>query len=139
MKESAKVALGYVKSNLDKFNLKDDFFKTNDIHINALEGAILKDGPSAGITLVTSIISALLNKNVSNEVAMTGEITLKGNVMPIGGLREKTIGAYNSGVKKIFIPKENEKDLDDIPEEIKDKIKIILVSNYGEIYKQIFK
>ena len=139
MKESAKVALGYVKSNLDKFNLKDDFFKTNDIHINALEGAILKDGPSAGITLVTSIISALLNKNVSNEVAMTGEITLKGNVMPIGGLREKTIGAYNSGVKKIFIPKENEKDLDDIPEEIKDKIKIILVSNYEEIYKQIFK
>ena len=139
MKESAKVALGYVKSNLDKFNLKDDFFKTNDIHINALEGAILKDGPSAGITLVTSIISALLNKNVSNEVAMTGEITLKGNIMPIGGLREKTIGAYNSGVKKIFIPKENEKDLDDIPEEIKDKIKIILVSNYEEIYKQIFK
>lgn len=139
MKESAKVALGYVKSNLDKFNLKDDFFKTNDIHINALEGAILKDGPSAGITLVTSIISALLNKNVSNEVAMTGEITLKGNIMPIGGLREKTIGAYNSGVKKIFIPKENEKDLDDIPEEIKEKIKIILVSNYEEIYKQIFK
>lgn len=139
MKESAKVALGYVKSNAEKLGIKEDFFKKNDIHINAVEGGILKDGPSAGITLVTSIISSLTDKTVSNKVAMTGEITLKGNILPIGGLREKTIGAYNLGVNKIFIPKENEKDLDEIPNEIKDKLKVILVSNYNEIYKQLFK
>lgn len=139
MKESANIALGYVKSNSDKFNIDSDFFKENDIHINALEGAIKKDGPSAGTALVSAIISSITGKSVSNKIAMTGEVTLKGNVLPIGGLKEKAIGAYNSKVDKIFIPKENEKDLEDIPEEIKNNIKIILVSKYEEIYKQLFK
>ena len=139
MIESAKIALGYVKSNKDLFNLKDDFFTKNDIHINAYEGAVPKDGPSAGTALTSAIISAITNKTVSNKIAMTGEISLKGNILPIGGLREKTIGAYNSKVDKIFIPKENEKDLDDIPEEIKDNIKIVLVEKYDEIFKQLFK
>ena len=138
MKESATTSIGYVKSNANKFGIKEDFFKKNDIHINALEGAIKKDGPSAGTALTTAIISSLTEKNISNKIAMTGEITLKGNILPIGGLKEKAIGAYNSNVKKIFIPKENEKDLEDIPKEIKDNLKIILVSKYDEIYKQIF-
>ena len=139
MKESASIAIGYVKSNIKKFKIDEDFFKNNDIHINALEGAIPKDGPSAGTALTTAIISAITGKSVSNKLAMTGEITLKGSVLPIGGLREKAIGAYNSKVTKIFIPKENEKDLEDIPNEIKDNIKIILVDKYDDIYKQIFK
>ena len=139
MVESAKIALGYVKSNKENYGFKDDFFSKNDIHINAYEGAVPKDGPSAGIALTSAIISSLINKKVSEKVAMTGEITLKGNVLPIGGLREKAIGAYNSKVTKIIIPKENEKDLEDIPNEIKDNLKIILVDKYDEVYKQIFK
>ncbi len=139
MVESAKIAVGYVKSNSKTYNIDDSFFKENDIHINALEGAVPKDGPSAGIALTSAIISALTNKKVSEKVAMTGEITLKGTVLPIGGLREKAIGAYNAKVNKIFIPKENEKDLEDIPSEIKDNLKIIFVENYDEVYKQLFK
>ena len=106
MKESANIAVGYVKSNAEAFGIKDDFFKKNDIHINAFEGAIKKDGPSAGTALTTAIISSITNKKISNEVAMTGEISLKGIVLPIGGLKEKAIGAYNSKVTKIYIPKE---------------------------------
>ena len=139
MKESANIALGYVKSNCDKYNINDNFFDKNDIHINAVEGAVPKDGPSAGTALVSAIISALTKQKISNKIAMTGEITLKGNILPIGGLKEKAIGAYNSEVTKIFVPKENEKDLEDIPSEIRDNIKIFLVSKYDEIYKQIFK
>ena len=139
MIESAKIALGYVKSNKEKYGFEEDFFSKNDIHINAYEGAVPKDGPSAGIALTSAIISSLINKKVSEKVAMTGEITLKGNVLPIGGLREKAIGAYNSKVTKIIIPKENEKDLEDIPKEIKDNLKIILVEKYDDVYKQIFK
>ena len=139
MQESARIALGYVKSNSKMYDIDDNFFKENDIHINAFEGAVPKDGPSAGIALTSAIISALTNKKVSEKIAMTGEITLKGTILPIGGLREKAIGAYNSKVNKIFIPKENEKDLDDIPNEIKDNLKIIFVDNYDEVYKQLFK
>ena len=139
MKESAKIAIGYVKSKAKEFGIKPDFFEKNDIHINAVEGAIKKDGPSAGTALTTAIISSLTNKKISNEVAMTGEITLIGNVMPIGGLKEKAIGAYNSNVKTIFIPKENEKDLEDIPKEIIKDINFILVDNYSEIYNNLFK
>ena len=139
MKESANIAIGYVKSNATKFGIKEDFFKKNDIHINALEGAVKKDGPSAGIALTTAIISSITDSKISNKIAMTGEMTLKGNILPIGGLKEKAIGAYNSEVTKIFVPKENEKDLEDIPEEIKNNIKIILVSTYEEIYKHLFK
>lgn len=111
----------------------------NDIHINAINTAIPKDGPSAGITLVTSILSFLLDKKVDSKIAMTGEITLNGKILPIGGLKEKTIAAFNSGVKTIFIPKENEVDENDIPKNVKDEIKIIYVENYSEIFDYLFK
>ena len=139
MKESANVSLGYVKSNIKKFKIDEKILKENDIHINVFEGGIKKDGPSAGITLTTAIISCLKNKKVSNKIAMTGEMTLKGKILKIGGLREKIISAYNSGVTKIFIPKDNESDMDLIPDEIKNNINIILVNNYSEIYKELFQ
>ena len=139
MKESANISIGYVKSILKELKIKEDFFETHDIHINATEAAVKKEGPSAGIALTTAIISSLKNKTISNDIAMTGEITLMGNVLEIGGLKEKTIGAYNSNVKKIFIPKANEKDLEELPKEVKDNIKIILIDNYKEIYKELFK
>ena len=109
----------------------------NDIHIHVPDGAIPKDGPSAGITLTTALISAFSKLKVPNKIAMTGEITLRGTVLPIGGLKEKSIGAYRNGIKNIFIPKENLRDLDDIPKEIKEKITYIPVVNYKEVYKKI--
>ena len=139
MKESANVSIGYVKTILKDLNIKEDFFEKHDIHINALEAAVKKEGPSAGIALTTAIISSLKNKTIPNDIAMTGEISLMGNVLEIGGLKEKTIGAYNSNIKKIFVPKDNEKDLEELPKEIKDNIKIYLVDNYKEIYKELFK
>ena len=139
MKESANISIGYVKTILKELKVKEDFFETHDIHINATEAAVRKEGPSAGVALTTAIISSLKNKTISNEIAMTGEITLMGNVLEIGGLKEKAIGAYNSNVKKIFIPKSNEKDLEELPKEIKDNIKICLIDNYKDIYKELFK
>ena len=139
MKESANIALGYIKSHSKDFKIDLNKLDNNDIHINALEAAVPKDGPSAGTALTTAIISSLINKVVSNKIAMTGEITLKGKVLQIGGLKEKVIGAFNQGVKIIFIPKDNEKDLDDIPKEIKDNIEFISVTNYKEIFNKIFK
>ena len=139
MKESANISIGYVKTILKDLKVKEDFFETHDIHINVTEAAVKKEGPSAGIALTTAIISSLKNKTISNEIAMTGEITLMGNILEIGGLKEKTIGAYNSNVKKIFIPKANEKDLEELPKEITDSIKIHLVDNYKDIYKELFK
>lgn len=139
MKESASVAIGYVKANHKKFKINIDKLSENDIHINAINGAIPKEGPSAGITLVTSILSALLNKKVDNSVAMTGEITLNGKVIGIGGLKEKMISAYNSGIKTVFIPKENKSDEDELPNEVKDNVKIIYIDDYIDIFNYLFK
>ncbi|KKB26984.1 ATP-dependent protease La Type I [Mycoplasmopsis meleagridis] len=139
MKESANIALTYVKANAEKFDIKDFDFETNEIHIHVPEGAVPKDGPSAGITFTTALISALSNKPVSKKVAMTGEITLRGKVLPIGGLKEKTFAAYKKGVKKVFIPHDNAKNLVDIAEEVKDAIEFIPVKNYDEIYERLFK
>ncbi len=139
MKESANISIGYVKTILKDLKVKEDFFETHDIHINVTEAAVKKEGPSAGVALTTAIISSLKNKTISNEIAMTGEITLMGSILEIGGLKEKTIGAYNSNVKKIFIPKANEKDLEELPKEITENIKIYLVDNYKDIYKELFK
>ena len=139
MKESAQIALSYIKSHCSEFDIDYEKIENSDIHIHVPEGAIPKDGPSAGITLTTALISAFTNKPVSGEIGMTGEITLRGNVLPIGGLKEKTLGANRSGIKKIIIPKENEKDLDDIPPEIKEKLKFITVKNYSDVYKIIYK
>lgn len=139
MSESAKIALGYVKSNIEKFNINEKLLEENDIHINALEGAIKKDGPSAGVTLTTAIISAFNGLIIPNTVAMTGEISLTGKVLQVGGLREKLIGAINSSVKKVFVPKDNKRDIDELDDEIKSKLEIIYVNNYIEIYNELIK
>ncbi len=139
MKESIEISLGHIKSHAKDYKIDIKKIENNCIHINATEAAVPKDGPSAGIALTTAIISLLTNKSIDPNIAMTGEITLTGKVLPIGGLKEKSIGAYRAGVKTIFIPKKNEADLKDIPKEIIKNIKFILVDNYSEIYKEIFK
>lgn len=137
MIESAKIALGYVKSHAKEFNISEKLLNENDIHINAIEGAVKKDGPSAGVALTSAIISALTGKIISNNIAMTGEITLIGNIMGVGGLREKLIGALNSSIKKVFIPEDNKADIKEIEEDITNKLEIIYVSNYMQIYDNI--
>lgn len=138
MKESASIALGYIKSHAKQLKVDLQKLENTCVHINATQGGIPKDGPSAGTALTTAIISNLTNKVVDSTVAMTGEMTLTGKVLPIGGLKEKSLGAYACGIKTIFIPKQNEHDVDDIPEEVRKKINIILVSSYDEIYNKLF-
>lgn len=139
MKESALIALDYIKSNAKKFDINYDKLAQNDIHIHVPEGAIPKDGPSAGIALTTALISAFTGKLVSSKLAFTGEITLRGEVLKIGGLKEKCIGAYRNNIEKIIIPYDNESDLDEIPKEIKEKIKFVTVKNYEEVSKEVWK
>lgn len=133
MKESAQAALSYVRANVDKFGIDPSLFEGNVIHIHVPEGAVPKDGPSAGVTMATAIISAFSHKKVNHNVGMTGEITLRGRVLPIGGLREKSIAAHRSGLKTILIPKENVRDLDEIPEGVKKELEIIPVSTIDEV------
>lgn len=137
MQESAAVALGYVRSNAKQFNI-DFNFEESTIQIHVPEGAVPKDGPSAGVTFTTAIISALTQKPVYHNIGMTGEITLRGKVLPIGGLKEKSLAALRLGIKTIFIPKDNEKNLEEVADEVKKSIKFIPVKNYMEIYKEIF-
>ncbi|WP_072903900.1 endopeptidase La [Hathewaya proteolytica] len=125
MQESAKAAYSYVRSNSDKFNITDKFYKDKDIHIHVPEGAVPKDGPSAGVTMVTALVSALGNRKVKHNVAMTGEITLTGKVLPIGGLREKALAAYRMGIETIIMPFDNKKDLKKIPDSIKHKLNFV--------------
>ncbi|WP_026391451.1 endopeptidase La [Haploplasma modicum] len=139
MKESAQTALSFVKANALKFGIEPDIFKDNDVHIHVPEGAVPKDGPSAGVTMATAIYSALSNKLVKNNVGMTGEITLTGLVLPIGGLKEKSIAAHRSGLNTILIPKENERDIDDIPTEVKEKLTIISVDNILDVFANAIK
>jgi len=137
MRESANIALGHVKANAKNYGIDPSIFENIDLHIHAPEGAVPKDGPSAGVTMTTAIVSCLSNKPVRSDIAMTGEITLRGNVLPIGGLREKSIAAHRSGIMTIFIPKENEKDIEDIPATIRQDMTIIPVSHVSEIIKQV--
>ena len=125
MKESAKIAVSYVRSIADKYKIDPDFYKNNDIHIHAPEGAVPKDGPSAGVTMTTALVSALSGRKVRSDVAMTGEITLHGKVLPIGGLREKTMAAYKSGIHTVVIPKANVPDLEEVDEEVKSAIEFV--------------
>lgn len=138
MKESCQAALSYIRSQSKEFGIKQDFHKI-DIHIHVPEGATPKDGPSAGGAITTALISALKQVAVPRDIGMTGEITLRGNILEIGGLKEKSIAAHRAGLKTIFIPKDNEKSLINIPKEVKKTIKFIPVSHYSEIYKKIFK
>lgn len=137
MKESANIALSYIKANSKLFGIDYEKINKSDIHIHVPEGAIKKDGPSAGITLTTALISAFTNLKIDSSLAMTGEMTLRGKVLPIGGLKEKSIGAFRNGIKKIIIPKDNLGDLDDIPSDIKKCINYIPVKNYKEIFEII--
>lgn len=133
MKESAKAGYSYVRSNAGKYNIQGKFYKEKDIHIHVPEGAVPKDGPSAGVTMITAMISALSNRRVKHNVAMTGEITLTGRVLPIGGLKEKSLAAYRAGIDTIIIPRENEKDLKEIPNTVKNKVKYILADNIDNV------
>jgi len=133
MQESAQAALSYVRSRAENLMIEDEFYKKYDIHIHIPEGAIPKDGPSAGITMCTSLVSALTKRKVHRDIAMTGEITLRGRVLPIGGLKEKIIAAHRGGIKKILIPKENEKDLKDVPKTISKQLEIVSVEHMDEV------
>jgi len=135
MKESCSAAMSYVRSRALQFDLDKDFYQKVDIHIHVPEGAIPKDGPSAGITMATSIVSALLRIPVKKEVAMTGEITLRGKVLPIGGLKEKLLAAHRGQIKTVVIPKENEKDLKEVPPKIKNALKIFCAEHLDDVLK----
>ncbi len=137
MQESAKIALDYIKSNAEQFDIDLNNLVDKSIHIHVPEGAIQKEGPSAGVALTTALISLLSKKPISSKISMTGEITLTGKVLPIGGLKEKVIGAYRARITKIFIPRENEKDLKEVTDDIKEKIEFILVDNYKDIYNNL--
>ena len=138
IKESVEVAISYLQANKDLLKINDYYFKTKDIHVHMLDGATKKDGPSAGSAITLAILSLILNKAVNNNIALTGEMSLSGDILPIGGLKEKIIGAYNSGISIVFVPKKNHNDLDNIPEEVKKKISIIEINNFIEVYNNIF-
>ena len=133
MKESCSASLSFVRSLSSLFNLDNKYFKNNDFHIHVPEGSIPKDGPSAGVAIITSLISAILRIPVKNTVAMTGEITLRGRVLPIGGLKEKILAAHRVQIKTVIIPKDNEKDLRDIPEKVLKDIKILSVEKVDKV------
>jgi len=137
MKESASIALSYIKANSKDFKIDVKKLKENDIHVHVPEGAIKKDGPSAGVAVTLALVSALTNKKIPNDIALTGEITLRGNILPVGGLKEKSVGALRSGVKKIFIPVDNNSDLNEIPDEVKESIEFIQIKDFKEVLNML--
>jgi ATP-dependent Lon protease len=132
MQESAKAGVSYIRSISKELGIKADFYKENDLHIHIPEGATPKDGPSAGVTMCTAIISSLTNRPVRKDVAMTGEITLRGKVLPVGGIREKVLAAHRAGIKKVLLPKENEADIEEIPANVRKKLEFVLINNVSE-------
>lgn len=138
MKESTEIALDYIKANAKKYGIAIKFFEEHDIHIHVPEGAVPKDGPSAGVTLTTAIVSAITKTPVNSNIAMTGEVTLRGNVLPIGGLKEKSLAAHRSGIKKIIIPKGNVKDLDELPSVVKESIEFVPCDKVDNVIKEAF-
>src|SRR5690606_7660507 len=135
MQESARAAMSWVRSKAEEFGLPKDFNRKHDVHIHVPEGAIPKDGPSAGITIATALVSTLARVPTRRDVAMTGEITLRGKVLPIGGVKEKVLAAHRAGVTNIILPKDNEKDLADIPKNVLDVMNVYLVETMDEVLK----
>ena len=139
MKESAEVAISYLKANTKYFKINENIFKTKNIHLHAFSGDVKKNGPSAGVSIVSCILSVILKKKIPKNVAMTGEMTLRGEILKVGGVKEKIIGAYNEGINKIFIPEDNKIDIESLPLKVKENIELILVKDYKEIYSNLFK
>ena len=133
MKESARTGISYIRSIGERYGLEEDYFEKNDIHIHIPEGAVPKDGPSAGITMATAILSAVTGRKVHADVAMTGEITLRGRVLPIGGVKEKLLAAKNAGIQKVLVPVENERDVKELSTEITRGLEIVPVSRMEEV------
>ncbi|RYZ62485.1 MAG: endopeptidase La, partial [Proteobacteria bacterium] len=133
MKESAQAALSYVRTNAEKYGIQKDFLDKSDIHIHIPAGAMPKDGPSAGVTMFTALVSMLTGIRVRHDVAMTGEISLRGRVLPIGGLKEKVLAAHRAGIKRVLLPERNVPDLDEVPQEIKEQLEFIACSKMDEV------
>lgn len=137
MQESAKAGISYIRSIAGELGIKEDFYKTQDLHIHIPEGATPKDGPSAGVTMCTAMISTITNTPVRKDIAMTGEITLRGKVLPVGGIKEKVLAAHRAGIRKVLLPADNKADIDDIPEKVRNEIEFVLISNAREALDQV--
>jgi ATP-dependent Lon protease len=133
MKESAATALSFIRSHADKFGVDDAFFDTHDIHVHVPAGSIPKDGPSAGVTMLVALVSLISGRKVRPRLAMTGEITLRGEVLPVGGVKEKIIAAHRAGVKSVILPLRNQKDMEDVPRHIQDQMSLIFTDNMEDI------
>jgi ATP-dependent Lon protease len=133
MKESAQAALSYVRTNAERYGIAKDFLEKSDIHIHIPAGAMPKDGPSAGVTMFTALVSMLTGFRVRHDVAMTGEITLRGRVLPIGGLKEKVLAAHRAGIKRVLVPERNKADLDEVPAEVKNELEFVFVSKMDQV------
>jgi ATP-dependent Lon protease len=136
MKESAQAALSHIRSRARQLGIPDDFFDKLDIHVHVPAGAVPKDGPSAGVTLATALASLLTGRTIRHDVAMTGEITLRGRVLPVGGVKEKVLGAHRAGIKTVILPKRNEKDLEDVPEPIRNEMQFVFVDKIDEVFEK---
>ena len=136
MQESAKAALSYVRSKSERLGIEDDYWASHDIHLHIPAGAQPKDGPSAGVTMAVTLASLATGRNVQSEVGMTGEITLRGKVLPVGGIKEKVLAAHRSGLKKIILPKRNEIDLEEVPEEVREELEFIYAETVEDVFQE---